>query len=231
MRLNRYIASCTHYSRRQADQLIAERRVTVQEIIVVDFSYQVAAGDIVKIDGAVIAPARLVYYIVHKPMGYVSTTKKTQAKKIVTDLVPSMPPVFPVGRLDKDSRGLMILTNDGTVAHELMHPKFLHQKEYDVTYTAPITDKQINAMQTGIALTEGLAKADAIKRVTAHRIQITLHQGYNRQLRRMAAAVGNEVQDLCRIRIGGIQLGGLPPGKYVSLNGSLFRKKVFSTQT
>lgn len=158
--------------------------------------------------------AKKIYYLVNKPIGYTSTTKDKHAKKLVTQLVPQIPKVWPVGRLDKNSHGLIILTNDGELTNRLTHPKFNHQKEYLVTLNKPIAKELLLKLDRGIKLKEGLAKADKLKKISSLKLSITIHQGWNRQIRRMLDKCGYKVADLQRIRIGEYKLGNLKTGKY-----------------
>lgn len=229
MRLNRYIASCTEYSRRQADRLIEQGRIKINGKVVKDFSQSFSAGDIVYLDNKILRPKKLVYYIVNKPAGVVVSRRDEHAKKLITDLVPPQPPVFPVGRLDKNSTGLILMTNDGEIAQELMHPKYGHEKEYLVVLKEELSDKQLVSLKQGIVLSEGLAVFDKIKFIKAKQYKVVIHQGWNRQIRRMFQAVGNEVVQLKRVRLAGLSLGGLPEGKYIKITKnklmSLINKK------
>lgn len=224
MRINRYIASCTDYSRRSADELIKAGRVQVNDVVSIDMSYQVQPKDVVSVDGTALIPQRLVYYVVNKPVGYVSTAKDKHAKKIITDLVPKRPPVFPVGRLDKDSRGLMLLTNDGDLAQQITHPTYAHQKEYHVDIDQKLTDAELVQLRSGVQLLEGLAMFDTITHIKNTKYSVVLHQGWNRQIRRMFGELGVDVLDLQRVRIAGVRLGGLPEGQYVQLSS----EKIYS---
>lgn len=218
MRLNRYIASCTTYSRRQADDLVRAGRITINGSPAADLSFQVSIEDEIVLDGKLLTPHQKVYYVLNKPIGYTSTTKDPHAKKIVTDLVPKQPPVFPVGRLDVDSHGLMILTNDGALAHQITHPSFEHEKEYLVELKEDLTTEQLNKLAQGIDLEECRVFFDKIVKSSSATYAVTIHQGLNRQIRRMMGAVDAEVVDLKRIRIAQITLGGLPEGKYINMD-------------
>jgi len=217
MRLNRYIAACTKHSRRQADELIKQGRVKVNSHKMADLSYQVEPADEVSLDEKKLRPFKHVYYLVNKPCGVVVSKKDENAKHLIVDLVPKNPPVFPVGRLDKDSSGLIIMTNDGDLAQELSHPKFNHQKEYVVVLSDDLSDDQYKLLMSGVKLNEGLAVFDSFRKVKENIYKVVVHQGWNRQIRRMFSKVGNEVISLKRIRIAGVKLGGLPEGKWVKI--------------
>jgi 23S rRNA pseudouridine2605 synthase/23S rRNA pseudouridine2604 synthase len=159
----------------------------------------------------------MLYIALHKPVGYV-TSCRHPGEKIVLDLVDVAQRVYPVGRLDKDSTGLLLLTNDGRLHHRLSHPSFNHEKEYDVTVAKPITDGALQKMAAGLPMMERKTRPARVQRITSRRFRITLKEGKNRQVRRMVRKVGNRVTLLKRIRIAGIELGNLPPGKWRHLS-------------
>ena len=136
------------------------------------------------------------------------------ADHLTIDLVPENPRVWTVGRLDKNSRGLIILTNDGALTEELTHPKFEHEKEYEVVVNKPVTKEFLRQMQKGVSLSEGLARADKIHQIGPKKFSLTLHQGWKRQIRRMCESLGYRVLDLVRVRIGKWKLGNLREGEY-----------------
>ena len=214
MRINRYIASCTDYSRRGADELIKKSKVTVNDGILDDLSYQVKDTDTVKIDGEVIKPQRFVYYAVNKPAGYTSSTLDYNAEKLVTELVPNSPAVFPVGRLDKNSTGLIILTNDGAFSQKVQHPSFEHEKEYVVVTKKSFHKSDKETLEKGIELEEGRAYFDNIKIVNNHEVRVVMHQGWKRQIRRMFSEIGFDKIELHRVRIQKLDLGFLKQGQY-----------------
>jgi len=155
-----------------------------------------------------------VYYLVNKPIGVVCTTRSFRSEKKITDLVPDSPKVYPVGRLDKDSSGLIILTNDGDLANQMTHPRFEHKKIYQATVQEKITPAFITSMRKGVHLEEGLARADKIKKLSEYQFEITIHQGWNRQIRRMCGELGYRVSSLHRIQVGDIKIGSLKEGEY-----------------
>lgn len=159
-----------------------------------------------------------IYYLLNKPVGYVSTLKDSHASHKVVDLVPKVPKVWPVGRLDKDSHGLLILTNDGELTHKLTHPSFGHDKEYIATLDKSLDSSALSSLSKGVRLKEGIAKVDKIKKLTQNQISLTIHQGWQRQIRRMFEVLGYQVVDLQRVRIGQIKLGSLPPGQFKKLS-------------
>ncbi|OIO17385.1 pseudouridine synthase [Candidatus Kuenenbacteria bacterium CG11_big_fil_rev_8_21_14_0_20_37_9] len=174
--------------------------------------------DIIKINGKrLIIIGDKTYYLVNKPKGYITTVSDMHAEKKVVDLVPHRPKVWPIGRLDKDSRGLIILTNDGELTNQLTHPRYLHEKEYEVEVNKNISDAFLEKMEKGVMLDHGLALADIIKKTAKKKFSIILHQGWKRQIRRMAEKCGYIVTDLKRVRIGKIEIGALREGQYIKL--------------
>ncbi len=232
MRLNKFLAEAGLCSRRQADEYIAAGDVYVNgQPACLGMKINPNQDQIVFQNKLVtLPPDQFVYYALYKPRGIISTSSDEWGRAAVTDLVPPEPRVYPVGRLDKDSEGLMILTNDGELTYELTHPKFEHQKEYQVV-VKPTDDslqpEQIKAaFQRGISIDGQHMAADSVQfadkctsddqLLTMH---IILHTGYKRQIRRMCAAVGLEVISLKRIGMGKLQLGslGLAAGQYVRI--------------
>ncbi len=214
MRINRYIAASTDLSRRQADEVIKENRATVNGKVLKDFSYQVNLEDTVTIDGEEIKPQHLVYYALNKPHGVTSSTADAHADTLVTDLVPDTPPVFPVGRLDLNSTGLIILTNDGAFAQKIQHPSFQHEKEYVVKLKESFHKSNKDKLEAGVELEEGVAKFDDIKIINNTEVSVTLHQGWKRQIRRMFEGIGFKRIELHRVRISKLKLGLLKLGQY-----------------
>ncbi len=235
MRLNKFLAEAGLCSRRKADEYIAAGDVYVN-------GQPAGLGmkinpeqDQVVFQGkpVTLPPDQFVYYALYKPRGVISTSSDERGRTAVTDLVPPEPRVYPVGRLDKDSEGLMILTNDGALAYELTHPKFEHQKEYQVVARPTRQDVHLQAIkaafQRGILVDGQRMAADAVQfadkcasddqLLTMH---VILHTGYKRQIRRMCEATGLSIVSLTRIRIGKLQLGSLDlkPGEYVRIKRS-----------
>ena len=189
--------------------------MTVNGEIIVELGTKVDPDtDLVRFDGQ---PVRYepsyVYIMLNKPQGYV-TSCSHPGEKTVIDLVDVAPRIYPVGRLDKDSTGLLLLTNDGQLHHTLSHPSFDHEKEYDVTVAKPITDGALRKMATGMPMMETRTRPARVERIAARRFRIILKEGKNRQVRRMVRKVGNQVILLKRIRVDGIKLGSLQPGKW-----------------
>lgn len=218
--LQKAIAEAGICSRRKAEELIRRDMVTVncktgelgQKVNILE--------DSIVIGGKRLQAEKKVYYLVNKPIGYSCTVSDGHAKKKVIDLVPERPKVWPVGRLDKNSRGLIILTNDGELTNRLTHPSFEHEKEYEVEVNEAIRADFLKNMAAGIKLEEGTAKAYRIKKISKQKFSMVLHQGWKRQIRRMLEKCGYNAVDLKRVRIGNIWLEGLEDGEYKEISKS-----------
>ena len=217
MRLQKFLATAGVASRRASERLIADGRVTLNGEVVTDPARDVGDGDAVAVDGRTIAiDADRLVYAVHKPAGVVSTAHDPQGRPTVVGLVRTSARLYPVGRLDADSTGLILLTNDGPLAHRLTHPSFEVAKTYRATLAGvPISDAQIRALRHGVRLDDGPTAPARVRRVGSRAdnvIEITIHEGRNRQVRRMAEAVGHRVTSLTRVAFGPLALGDLPSG-------------------
>jgi 23S rRNA pseudouridine2605 synthase len=218
MRLQKFLATAGVASRRASEKIVADGRVALNGERVTDPARDVTDSDRVTVDGRVItAPAGdRVVYAVHKPAGVVSTAHDPQGRPTVVEIVRTALRLYPVGRLDAESTGLILLTNDGALAHRLTHPRFEVDKTYRATLAGPpITDAQIRTLRDGVMLEDGLAAPARVRRVGArshNAIEITIHEGRNRQVRRMCEAVGHRVRTLCRVSFGPLALGELPVG-------------------
>lgn len=221
-RLQKYIARSGIASRRKAEELIIAGRVKVNGLTVRELGQQVGPKDKVAIDDQPIEPVKqLFYYALNKPRGIITTNKDEGGRKTVFDLVPQNPGLVACGRLDADSRGLVILTNDGELCHELTHPKFGHQKEYRIVATinkGPALAARIKRLEEGVDLPDGKTSPAIVRNVKRRGMRlefdIVVHEGKNRQVRRMGSAVGLDVVDLARTRIGRLELGNLPEGRW-----------------
>ncbi len=215
MRLNRFLAAAGIGSRRHCDELIEAGRVTVNGKPCTDFSVQPGERDHVKVDGKLVhvdIPRRI---ILHKPAGFVSTRSDPHARDTIFDLLPSkFPRLFNVGRLDAQSEGLLILTNDGELAQQLTHPRYKIDKEYEVTLDRTWDPALTPKLLRGIVLDGHLAQIVRLHSVAPTRLRVVLRQGINRQIRRMFFEIGYEVKRLVRIRIGSLCLGDLPRGHW-----------------
>lgn len=220
MRLNRYLARAGVASRREADAIIAEGRVRVNGAVTTEMGVKVSDDDAVEVDGQPIQPTDLAYVLLNKPLDTLTTVSDDRGRKTVLDLV-TIPKrlksaLFPVGRLDKDTTGALLLTTDGELAHRLMHPSHGAVKLYLVTADQPLTDADIDRLKKGVRLDDGPASADNAAFVGDDRRQfaLQLHEGRNRQVRRMVEALGRRVVALDRIGYAGLDLDGLRRGRW-----------------
>ncbi len=223
-RLQKILAHAGIASRRHAEDLIAAGEVTVNGDVITTLGIKADSEcDDIRVHGKKIQHEQYEYYIMNKPKGVVSTVSDTHARTTVVSLVKTKARLYPVGRLDTDSRGLMILTNDGELAHALSHPKFKHEKEYRVRVHQKKgshggLEELMRRFKKGIRLEEGVARADRIEiekqnSPISATVLITVHQGWKRQIRRMVDACGWYVGDLQRIRIGTVRLGNIKEGE------------------
>ena len=219
MRLQKFLSSAGVCSRRKGEELIKDGRVTVNGQVVGELGTKInPEKDRIRIDGKPLQPSQsLIYIALNKPKDYV-TSCSHPGEKIVLDLVGITERIYPVGRLDKDSTGLLLLTNDGRIHHELSHPSFDHEKEYDVTLAKPIADGALRKLAEGLPLMGTKTRPAQVQRLSARRFRIVLKEGKNRQIRRMVRKVGNQVTGLKRTRIACIKLGRLPLGAWRYLN-------------
>lgn len=218
MRINKYIASAGVTSRRKADELIEAGKVKVNGKVLENPGYQVADSDLVEVDGVAIKPAsKLVYYLLNKPCGFVTSTTDKEGRRVVTELVPDEIRVFPVGRLDYNTSGLLILTNDGELANKLMHPSGEFDKTYLVRCTGIVTRAEASRLAKGVDIGGFVTSPAEVKLIRHDKnstvAEITIHEGKNRQVRRMFEALGHEVTELQRIRLGNLTIGKLALGQ------------------
>ena len=215
MRLHKFLSAAGICSRRSAERRILEGAVTVNGRTVLELGTLVDPHtDRVEFQGQLVTLDQpRVYVALHKPKGVVTSCRHS-GEKIVTDLVKLDYRLYPVGRLDKDSSGLLLLTNDGGLHHRLLHPSFDHEKTYEVTVAAAISDDDLKHLAEGVRLRDGMTRAAKVKRLSEVSFRIILQEGRNRQIRRMAQALGHKVKMLKRTRFAGIALGDLPVGKW-----------------
>ncbi|WP_214828826.1 23S rRNA pseudouridine(2604) synthase RluF [Exiguobacterium algae] len=217
MRINKFISESGKASRRQADRLVEEGRVTIngKKAKIGD---QVKPGDEVLVNGSIARVARNnVYIAVHKPVGITSTTEK-KVKGNLVDMVNHPLRIFNIGRLDKDSEGLILMTNDGDIVNEILRAENEHEKEYIVSVDKPITPEFVEQMEAGVKILGQKTLPCKVRPLSKFDFNITLTQGLNRQIRRMCEALGYEVFRLQRVRIMNITLGKLPPGQWRDLS-------------
>src|SRR5947209_3557722 len=221
MRLNRFLAAAGIGSRRKCDELIATGRVTINGSVCTNFSAQPDERDHVKVDGKLVHLERTTTIALHKPAGFVSTRSDPNARDTIFDLLPpKFPRLFNVGRLDAQSEGLLLLTNDGDLAQQLTHPRFKIEKEYEVTLDRQWESVHAPKLLRGIFLEGQRAQMARIRSIRQTRLRVVLRQGINQQIRRMFFAVGYEVKRLVRVRIGNLRLGDLPRGQWRILSKS-----------
>ena len=216
MRLAKFLAIAGVASRRAAEEIVGARRVTVNGAIVTDPARDVTDADEVAVDGRIVrVEAERAVYAVHKPPGVVSTAHDPQRRPTVVSLVPSAVRLYPVGRLDIDTTGLILLTNDGDLAHRLTHPSFEVPRTYRALVArAPVSEGAVRALRNGIELEDGRTAPARVRRLGRDRdvLELTLHEGRNRQVKRMCEAVGHPVRSLERVAFGPLTLAGLAPG-------------------
>jgi 23S rRNA pseudouridine2605 synthase len=221
VRLQKFLSEAGVCSRRKGEMHILAGEVSVNGKVVTTLGAKVNPDtDEVRLKGgAVNRTNRHIYVMLNKPEGVVASCRHRGAP-VVTDLVDLPQRLFPVGRLDKDSTGLLLLTNDGRIHHRLSHPSFDHQKEYDVTVARPLGDDALAAMEKGLPLDGVMTRPARVRRISAKRFRIVLMEGKNRQIRRMVNQVGNRVVHLNRIRVADLTLGRLARGawRYLSQN-------------
>jgi 23S rRNA pseudouridine2605 synthase len=218
-RLQKVLASTGWGSRRVCEELIADGRVTVNGEIAALGRRVDAEHDLIEVDGAPVGVRPgLVYYLLNKPPGVVTTAKDTHGRKTVVDLVPSEPRVFPVGRLDADTEGLLLLTNDGDLTHRITHPSHGVEKEYLVHVKGQLTAGQLRQLREGVELDDGVTAPAQASQPAPGIIRLTIHEGRNRQVRRMCDAIGHPVMRLVRTRVGPITDRSLRPGDWRELS-------------
>ncbi len=220
-RLQKIIAAAGITSRRAAEEMILDGRVSVNGVVVTELGTKAdPATDRITVDGALLRPTEKLYYVLlHKPAGYVTSLKDPQGRQLVTELVQDVGArLFPVGRLDYNSEGLLLMTNDGEWANRLMHPRHQVDKEYHVRVRGKVDPQQVRRLTEGVELEDGRASGASVRVLKADQsndwLSITIREGRNRQVRRMCSAVGLSVVRLRRIRYGNLTLGGLKPGEY-----------------
>jgi pseudouridine synthase len=215
LRLQKFLSQAGICSRREGEVHIATGRVRVNGCVVTTLGTKIDPdSDVVELDGRVVAgQGERIYIALHKPAGYVTSCRQAD-EKLVLDLVPIPQRIYPVGRLDKDSTGLLLLTNDGRLHQRLSHPSFDHEKEYEVTVERPMAEGALAHMARGLPMMGRRTRPARLRRITARRFRIVLQEGRNRQVRRMVRKVGGRVIMLKRIRVANIRLGKLPEGAW-----------------
>ena len=220
MRLNKFLSIAGIASRRSADEIIKLGQVKINGKVVREMGVRIdVERDVVTINGRAVKPEpKVVTYLLNKPRGVISTADDPEHRRTVLDLVPKEPRVFPCGRLDENTMGLVILTNDGNLCYQLTHPKFEHKKEYIVHGRSKTPEAALEIIRRGVRLADGPIKVDelVVIKISHQKIEfkVTIHEGRNHLVRRLCAAVGIELDSLTRVRIGDYELEDLAPGKY-----------------
>ena len=235
-RLQRFLASAGFGSRRQCEELIEAGRVDVDGKIVTKLGSTVDSSvQKIRVDGVLLKKQKSVYYAVNKPVGVVTTNRDPHGRPRVIDLVPPDERVFPVGRLDRSSEGLILLTNDGELAQRLTHPKFGVRKVYRVTVAGKVETETMRQMRKGIHIAEGFVQVEGAKllksRNRSTELEIVLREGKNREIRRILARLGHKVQTLRRIAVGPLRLGDVPAGAYRAVTSQEVEKLWTATET
>ena len=215
MRLNRYLAAAGVGSRRHCDELIAAGRVSINGQVCTNFSAEPAMGDHVKVHGKLVHVDPPLTIMLHKPAGFVSTRRDVHARDTIFDLLPpKLSRLFNIGRLDAQSEGLILLTNNGDLAQRLTHPRYKIEKEYEVTLDRAWDIALASRLSKGIFLDGKRARIERLQSITPTRLRVVLKQGINRQIRRMFEALDYRVKHLTRVRVGNLRLGDLPCGHW-----------------
>jgi len=245
IRLNKFIASSGFTARRKADELIKSGRVAVNSKVIIELGTKInPETDIVRVDGELIKPPsekkqKFIYILLNKPAGYVTTTSDEKNRPTVLDLVKIRQRIYPVGRLDYDTEGLLLLTNDGELANKLMHPKYGVYKTYVVKINKPIDEKSLEKLRKGVRISVGSpersrrtssilttadAKVSVVPKSEGKQLRISIHEGRNRQVRKMLEAVGCYVRRLRRIEYANLTIKGMRDGEWRYLSGEEVRK-------
>jgi 23S rRNA pseudouridine2605 synthase len=221
MRLAKFLAHSGVASRRAAEDLIRAGRVTVGGEVVTDPARDVDEASAVNVDGEAVEPESLEVHMLNKPAGVVSTAKDTHGRRTVTQLVPSGRRLYPVGRLDAETTGLILLTNDGELANRLTHPRYGVPRTYLARVGGgPIKEAALRRLRQGVELDDGPTQPAKVRRIDADLLELTIKEGRKRQVRRMCDAVGHPVTELSRIAFGPLRLNDLGPGKHRRLTAA-----------
>jgi 23S rRNA pseudouridine2605 synthase len=224
MRLAKYLAHSGVASRRKAEVLITAGRVRIGGEVVRDPARDVDFESGVEVDGRQVGPEPREVWMLNKPTGVTSTAREPGRRRAVTDLIDSKRRLYPVGRLDADSTGLILVTNDGELANRLMHPRYQVPRTYRTRLRRPPSDTDIGRLRDGVELDDGPTSRAKVRRVSPRVLEITIREGRNRQVRRMVEAVGNDVVELERITFGPLRLGELPRGEARKLRAAELRR-------
>lgn len=232
-RINKYLSEIGFCSRRAADKLILENRVTINGVVP-EMGTKIVAGDVVKVDGKLVSKPeeKPVYIAFNKPIGIVCTTDTKVEKDNIIDYIKYPKRIFPIGRLDKPSEGLILLTSDGDIVNKILRARNNHEKEYLVTVNRPITNDFLNKMRSGVPILDTITRECEVEQIDKNRFKIILTQGLNRQIRRMCEYLDYKVTKLKRVRIMNIKLD-IPIGKwrYLSDNEMIEINRLISSSS
>jgi 23S rRNA pseudouridine2605 synthase len=217
MRLNAYLARTGVASRRGADELIKRGRVRVNGVTA-GLNTFVEEGDVVDLDGRLLVPQRVAYVLLHKPAGVVTTASDPHGRPTVVDLVEHESRVVPVGRLDADTTGVLLLTNDGGLAHRLAHPRYEVEKVYEAEVEGEPSDDVLSQLEQGVELDDGVTSPARARRLGPSLVELSIHEGRKHQVKRMLEAVGHPVTRLHRSRYAGLTTEGVEPGTWRELS-------------
>jgi 23S rRNA pseudouridine2605 synthase len=220
LRLAKFLAHSGVASRRSAEGIIRAGRVTVAGEVITDPARDVDEESGVEVDGAPVRPEATEVWLLNKPAGVTSTAREPGRRRAVVDLIRSERRLYPVGRLDADSTGLILLTNDGELANRLTHPRYEVAKTYRASLARPPAQAEVRRLRDGVQLDDGPTAPAKVRRTGEREIELTIREGRNRQVRRMVEAVGNRVERLARVRLGSLRLGELGEGESRRLSGS-----------
>jgi 23S rRNA pseudouridine2605 synthase len=212
LRLAKFLAHGGVASRRKAELIISKGRVRVGGEVVTDPARDVTDADEVRVDGSLVGTEPREVWAVNKPAGVVSTAREPGGRPAVVELVDTTARLYPVGRLDADSTGLLLLTNDGALANRLTHPRYEVEKAYRAELRRPPSDRDLERLAGGLELEDGMTAPARVRRLAEREIELVLREGRNRQVRRMAEAIDNEVVALRRVRFGSVELGSMSAG-------------------
>jgi 23S rRNA pseudouridine2605 synthase len=224
MRLGKFLAHSGVASRRRAEEMIAAGRVSVGGTIVRDPARDVEFESGVEVDGRQVGPEPREVWMLNKPTGVTSTANEPGRRRAVTDLIDSKRRLYPVGRLDADTTGLILITNDGELANRLMHPRYEVPRTYRARLHRPPSETDLGRLRDGVELEDGPTAKAKVHRASPRVIELTIREGRNRQVRRMVEAIGNNVVELERIAFGPLRLGELPRGQARQLRAAELRK-------
>jgi len=218
VKISKYLSEAGIASRRKAEILVTQGMVFINGKPMTDVAARIdPEHDHVTYDGQPVKITKRVYYLLNKPLGYTSTTADRHAEQLITQLVPQIPKVWPVGRLDKLTSGLILLTNDGRLTQKITHPRYQIEKEYEIVTSRPLAATDIDMLQRGIRLEDGFVKPDLFKQIRPGVYRIVIHSGKKRVVRRLIEKTGKSVSGLKRVRIGRLLLENIPSGKWRSL--------------